>query len=83
MTTLDYLVKALGVFAILYVVIFIVRSIYTAYFGPLSKIPGPFWHKISHLPWMISNLRGEAFRNGREYHLKYGNVVRLGMCEAC
>ncbi|KAL9617394.1 MAG: hypothetical protein Q9160_007798 [Pyrenula sp. 1 TL-2023] len=78
MATLDYLVKALGALAILYVVKTVVQAIYTAYFGPLSKIPGPFLHKFNYLPWMITTLRGEAFRNGREQHLKYGNVVRLG-----
>jgi hypothetical protein len=46
--------------------------------GPLSKVPGPFWSKISPLPWRLAFLRGTAFLLARDLHQKYGDIVRAG-----
>jgi hypothetical protein len=50
----------------------------TAYTGPLSKIPGPFWSKFTVLPWSISAIRGDSPRTVPELFEKYGNTVRVG-----
>ncbi|KAK6386250.1 Sir2 histone deacetylase Hst2 [Exophiala oligosperma] len=54
------------------------RSIYSAFFGPLSKFPGPKLRAITQLPrcWMI--LTGRDALDTVALHKKYGNAVRLG-----
>jgi len=67
----------LAVFAI-FLAYKVTDTIYVAFFGPLSKIPGPFILKFTEMPDVIGNLRGRAHESRIAYHLKYGDVVRIG-----
>jgi hypothetical protein len=51
-----------------------------AYTGPLSKIPGPWWGKLTHIPWMIENVTGNSMNSMPRFFEKYGEVVRIGTC---
>jgi hypothetical protein len=62
------------VLAILYVWL---KVIIGAFFGPLSKIPGPKLWAISRLPRMYMEWQGEEAAGVDALHKKYGPVVRL------
>lgn len=54
---------------------------YTAYqlfFSPLSRIPGPFWAKLSSFRLLLGALGVDAHRDFVSLHKKYGKVVRIG-----
>lgn len=54
---------------------------YTAYqlfFSPLSRIPGPFWAKLSDFGMLTRALGVDAHRDFISLHKKYGKVVRVG-----
>lgn len=56
-------------------------GVYTAYqifFSPLSRIPGPFWAKLSEFGLLLSSLGGDANRDFVSLHRKFGKVVRIG-----
>lgn len=74
----DYLVKAIAFLGVLYLAKGVVSSIYNAFYGPLSKLPGPFWSKFTGWPLSISGLRGIAYRKLLGLHEKYGDVIRIG-----
>lgn len=58
--------------------------IYRLYFHPLSKYPGPKYLAVSGLPHLyLENIRGLFYRDVRELHNKYGNIVRVGPNEIC
>jgi cytochrome P450 len=52
-------------------------SIYSAFFGPLSKIPGPKLRAFTELPELIDLIRGTDVVNKAALHAKYGPVVRV------
>ena len=52
-------------------------TIYHAYFGPLSRIPGPMLRAISILPHCLTNWAGENCSTTLALHDKYGPVVRM------
>ncbi|POS70591.1 cytochrome P450 monooxygenase [Diaporthe helianthi] len=47
------------------------------YFHPLSKYPGPWYHAVSDVPFVVSLLSGRQFAYNKKLHDKYGPVVRL------
>ena len=47
------------------------------YFHPLSKFPGPKLWAASRLPFIYSALTGSLTKREREFHEKYGEIVRL------
>jgi hypothetical protein len=49
-----------------------------AFTGPLSKVPGPVLMKLSRLPWMFENIRGNTMNAAPKLFKKYGDVVRVG-----
>ncbi|KAL0075764.1 cytochrome P450 CYP5313 [Phycomyces blakesleeanus] len=52
---------------------------YWAFFGPLSRIPGPFAEKfISGSELFFGTKPGQRFKKVITYHQKYGHVVRIG-----
>lgn len=63
-------------FAILSVVYIFGSRIYDAYFGPLSKFPGPKLNAMSILPAIITNHTGHDNIDLPALHAKYGPVVR-------
>lgn len=52
-------------------------SLYEAYFGPLSKFPGPKLNAISVLPGVVTNYTGRDNVDIPAMHAKYGSVVRV------
>jgi hypothetical protein len=57
-----------------------ILSLLCAFTGPLSKVPGPFINKLTGIPWIIENITGNVMNLVPEYHRKYGDVVRIGVC---
>jgi hypothetical protein len=63
-------------FAVLSVIYLFASSIYDAYFGPLSKFPGPKINAISILPFFFTTYLGRDNIDLPALHAKYGPVVR-------
>ncbi|TGO34982.1 hypothetical protein BHYA_0174g00060 [Botrytis hyacinthi] len=53
-------------------------SIYTAFFTPLSKVPGPLSLKVCGSIWLYHTLRGETMNIAPKLFKNYGDVVRIG-----
>lgn len=66
-----------AVLGALYVTYTVLESLYSAYYGPLSRIPGPKLRAISKIPDILSMLRGTKDLEIPELHRKYGPVVRI------
>ena len=64
-------------FAALYIVFKFVSQIYDAFFGPLSKFPGPKLRAFSIIPQIRSTINGDDGVDIPALHQKYGAVVRL------
>lgn len=62
---------------VLYVAYVWLKAISGAFFGPLSKIPGPKLWAMSRLPRMYMEWQGEEASGVDALHKKYGPVVRL------
>jgi len=62
--------------AALSVIYLIASSFYNAYFGPLSKFPGPKLNAVSVLPAIVTNYTGRDNVDIPALHAKYGSVVR-------
>lgn len=80
MLTFDSIQSALAVGLapiVLYVVYAWLKAIGGAFFGPLSKIPGPKLWAMSRLPRMYMEWQGEEAAGVDALHKKYGPVVRL------
>lgn len=70
-------VSIVASFAVLSIVYHFGCAIYDAYFGPLSKIPGPKLNAISILPAIVTNHTGNDNIDLPALHAKYGPVVRV------
>lgn len=73
--------KILSVFVaslFLYLIYQAVESIYNAFFGPLSKFPGPKLRAFSILPELLSSVSGNDNRDRPALHKEFGSVVRVG-----
>ncbi|KAF4954952.1 hypothetical protein FSARC_11981 [Fusarium sarcochroum] len=55
----------------------LLKALIVGFTGPLSKVPGPFWNKLSPLPWRLAFLKGTAPFLAQKLHRKYGDVVRV------
>jgi hypothetical protein len=67
-----------GILAISAIVLyFATHAIYSLYFHPLSKHPGPFLNAISPLPRLWLNINGREPQTVLKWHLKYGPIVRM------
>ncbi|KAG6356374.1 hypothetical protein INS49_015762 [Diaporthe citri] len=51
---------------------------YQLFLSPLSRIPGPFWAKLSYFGMLLGALGNDAHRDFLSLHKKYGKVVRIG-----
>jgi len=61
-----------------YVIIHVLSVLYQAYFGPLSKFPGPPLRAISLLPGSRTIWKGDGGHDVVALHEKYGPIVRVG-----
>jgi hypothetical protein len=59
------------------VIYIVAHVIYNLYFHPIASFPGPFFRRISRIPWTLALLRGTAVFDAADLHNKYGPVVRL------
>ena len=51
--------------------------LYSAFFSPLSKFPGPFWSKVSPF-WLVKQSRATRRTDAvMSLHKQYGNFVRI------
>jgi cytochrome P450 len=62
--------------AALSVIYWVASTLYDAYFGPLSKFPGPKLNAISVLPTVVMTYTGHDNIDIPALHAKYGPVVR-------
>jgi len=51
--------------------------IYNLYFHPLKNFPGPKLWAASRLPFVYSLLTGKLVKRERQFHEKYGEIIRL------
>ncbi|CAK7221894.1 hypothetical protein SBRCBS47491_004685 [Sporothrix bragantina] len=66
-----------GILAALFVIYSVSWIIYTRFFHPLARYPGPFWASVSRF-WMVSQIRGaHADKTQRELHAHLGSIVRI------
>ena len=56
---------------------FVGLFVYRLYFHPLAKVPGPWYNKVSRIPFAIKTYYGLTGQNAVELHEKYGEVVRI------
>lgn len=66
------------VFWCIYILYHIILNFYRAFFGPLSKFPGPKLRAFTVLPEIISSVTGKDNTQRPALHRKYGPVVRVG-----
>lgn len=52
--------------------------LYRVLFHPISRIPGPFWAKITKIPSMAIARRGKLHELHTEWARRYGPIVRIG-----
>jgi len=50
---------------------------YTVAFHPLSRIPGPFWAKISRFWYMQKIWTEDVEKYERALHAKHGSLIRI------
>lgn len=68
------IVVALAAIAILY---YVGSAFYSAFFGPLARIPGPKWRALSVVPYVRTLTTGRETDDYPALHQKYGPVVRI------
>ncbi|KAF2724387.1 putative cytochrome P450 [Polychaeton citri CBS 116435] len=60
----------------------LIKLFYNTFFGPLSKIPGPFYTRITNLELKWATLQGRKMYYLDSLHQKYGPIVRISPDEA-
>ncbi|KAH8712078.1 benzoate 4-monooxygenase cytochrome P450 [Phaeosphaeriaceae sp. PMI808] len=55
----------------------ILYAFYNAYLHPLRHYPGPLLWRSFRIPYVISVHRGELHNRLKEFHTKYGRIVRI------
>ncbi|KAF2682945.1 benzoate 4-monooxygenase cytochrome P450 [Lentithecium fluviatile CBS 122367] len=56
---------------------FVLYGFYNAFFHPLRRYPGPLMWRAFRFPYVIAIHRGEIHRQLKQFHDKYGPVVRI------
>ncbi|KAF1800882.1 cytochrome P450 [Mucor lusitanicus] len=75
----SYLKSACKIAAASYVIYSGIQKLYVAFFGPLSKVPGPFVAKFMGLPSPIYDMpTGTLFASLKKLHDIHGAIVRTG-----
>lgn len=78
MLNLPYSYTTLALFAVgLELLRRVLKALIFGFTGPLSRVPGPFWNKLSPLPWRLAFLKGTAPFLAQDLHHQYGDVVRV------
>ncbi|KAG0169201.1 hypothetical protein DFQ28_003911 [Apophysomyces sp. BC1034] len=62
---------------IIYLIYYLTKTLYEGFFGPLSKLPGPFITRFIELPKLIyDNPSGTCYLYIKQLHDEYGPVIR-------
>ncbi|KAJ5921026.1 Cytochrome P450 E-class group I [Penicillium verhagenii] len=72
--TLQGILKLLSLLTIAYWILWI---IYTRFFHPLARFPGPFWASVSRAWIVCSVASGDPHGTQRLLHAQYGPIVRI------
>ncbi|ROW15980.1 hypothetical protein VPNG_02629 [Cytospora leucostoma] len=84
MTLRDHRIKGpstlQGVFLLLgtWALYIIAEVFYNAFLHPLAKVPGPWYCRVSKLPWDYWQWTGRLPQHTARVHAKFGEVVRIG-----
>ncbi|KAF2445145.1 cytochrome P450 [Karstenula rhodostoma CBS 690.94] len=70
------LMGVIPLLALLSALVWVSTIMYSLYFHPLSKIPGPKLWAISRIPFARSFMSGTAVQDIEAFHRRYGHVVR-------
>ena len=60
---------------------YIFNKTWVAFFGPLSKIPGPVLAKWTHLRLKLAVISGKRLHYIHALHQKYGDIIRISPSE--
>ncbi|KAF6802336.1 benzoate 4-monooxygenase cytochrome P450 [Colletotrichum musicola] len=72
----DFLYPLLAFAVSAWLVVYVARGVYQAYFSPLSHIPGPkLWVILPVIP-RLKIVLGTMDQDVRRFHQKYGDVIR-------
>ncbi|KAF7171054.1 hypothetical protein CNMCM5623_003521 [Aspergillus felis] len=55
----------------------ITHAVYNVFFHPLSRFPGPLFHRASRLAYVYRYIRGTFTFDVLEMHQRYGDIVRV------
>lgn len=55
----------------------VTKGIYNAFFHPLRKYPGPFFAGVTRAYYLYWDVGGRSHWKVKEWHEKYGDVVRI------
>ncbi|KAF2008152.1 cytochrome P450 [Amniculicola lignicola CBS 123094] len=55
----------------------VLYALYNIFLHPLRQYPGPLLWRAFRIPWVISIHKGNVHRRMKEFHDKYGPVVRI------
>ncbi|CAK4032813.1 Isotrichodermin C-15 hydroxylase [Lecanosticta acicola] len=64
-------------FLSIYIIASVGQAVYNAYYGPLSRYPGPTLRALSNYPHIFNLSQGTAAAAAAQLHQKYGPVVRI------
>ncbi|KAF7863087.1 hypothetical protein EAF04_007170 [Stromatinia cepivora] len=67
--------------AVLICFAFLIKILHRAYFTPLSKIPGPWYAKLTHLVLTYHVITGNRIHYVHSLHHTYGPIVRIAPAE--
>ncbi|RAL16419.1 cytochrome P450 [Aspergillus homomorphus CBS 101889] len=67
----------LGILILLFVLYLITQVVYNLYLHPLSKYPGPPLWRAFRLPFLLANIQGQLPHRIRDFHARYGDVIRV------
>ena len=71
------LLRTAFVLLISFLVVKSIFAVYNAWFGPLSRFPGPVIRKFSKIPLAVQRFRGHDGTITQDLHHRYGPVVRI------
>ena len=52
-------------------------GLYNTYFHPLRKFPGPWLYRAYRLPYVVLEMGGRLPFAVRDWHARYGSIVRI------
>ncbi|PWA02954.1 hypothetical protein BB558_000891 [Smittium angustum] len=75
-TNLQKLSKS-RIFYGIFSVYFISKVLYRLFLHPLNKIPGPWWARLTSIPYLFQIVIGNGIGISKKIHDKYGSIARV------